>query len=375
MKKRYYYISEYTNDYSTHTSSLAQNTKVEYIISCFNQLGLHLHIISTAINKKRGFHFSKNIKSNNYDIHYVSSLTFDNAFLKRLAKVYIKIQLFLFALCRRKNDVVIIYHDVQYLFLLNFFKEKRKFNIIYEVEEIYSHAWEQSIEKTNYEINSIKYADAYIFVTEGLNEFVNIDKKPYIVAAGSYTSIPKTREKNNDGLIHCVYAGTFDKTKGGAYSAIASSRYLNNKYMLHILGFGTEKQTINIKKQIAEANEKTNCVVVYEGCLSGKDYYSFLQSCHIGLSTQNPNKIFNKTSFPSKITVYLANGLNVVSIYTDEIASFKGANEIEFYQNDSPQELANAIINSSKKLKDGRTVIDNLNKHFVADLKCLLEIM
>lgn len=139
------------------------------------------------------------------------------------------------------------------------------------------------------------------------------------------------------------------------------------------MGFGTENQIKSILQQIELINVNNDCIVTYEGCLSGNDYILFLQSCHIGLNTQNPNRVFNISSFPSKIPVYLANGLNVVSVYTDEISSFKGSNEIDFYYNDSPQDIANAIIKSSKNLKDGRNVIAKLNELFIDEFKSFLD--
>ncbi len=61
---------------------------------------------------------------------------------------------------------------------------------------------------------------------------------------------------------------------------------------------------------------KTKCKITYDGAFYVKKYYEFLQKCHIGLSTQNPYEPFNNSSFPSKVLVYMANGLRVVSVYS-----------------------------------------------------------
>lgn len=368
----YYYVAGYIDNYDDYIVSPAQNTKVDYILSCFKQMGKYLHVFSTALGKKPGLTWFRKIKTDNYDVSFISSFSYKTKIGRKLLKLYIRLQLLVFFSKRNKDDVVIIYHDIYLLYFLNKYKKKRKFKIIYEVEEIYSHAWNQTSKKIEYEVSSLRYADGYVFVTESLNKYINKDNKPYVVASGSYTSIPKINKKFDDGLFHCVYAGTFDTTKAGVTFAIAAAKYLNKDYKMHILGFGTNKQIEHVKQLIKQNNNDSKCIISYDGCLNGDDYNSLLQSCHIGLSTQDPNALFNKSSFSSKIMVYLANGLNVVSIYTDEIASFRGADAIDFYYNNQPQDIANAIIKSSKKLIDGRKIIDDLNASFIEDFKKLL---
>ena len=47
--------------------------------------------------------------------------------------------------------------------------------------------------------------------------------------------------------------------------------------MIHILGFGTDRDTENLKSIIDETNLKTNATVTYDGLLSGNEYIRFLQ--------------------------------------------------------------------------------------------------
>jgi glycosyltransferase involved in cell wall biosynthesis len=141
----------------------------------------------------------------------------------------------------------------------------------------------------------------------------NKENKPYAVIAGAYKSQPRYEAYPDDGKIHLVYAGTFNPIKGGVFKAIDMAAELDENYHLHILGNAEEALFKAVVKHMIQTGAKTGCEITYDGCLQGEEYSKFLQKCHIGLSTQNENLPFSKTSFPSKILVYLANGLKVVS--------------------------------------------------------------
>lgn len=373
MKTRYYYLANYGGPYLNLNISPAGNTKMEYIISCFKKMGRYLRVVSTAETKNKGICLPKAIRNDDFQIKFFLSFLSGNYFLNRLAKMLNRMQVYIFLLTRKKDDVVLVYHNMPYLRLINKIQLHRSFKMIYEVEEIYSYVSNKSKEEAEFEIESLKKADGYIFVTKGLNDIVNKSNKPYVVASGSYKTNDILAHKYNDGFVHCVYAGTLDPRKGGATATVAAAEFLPGNYKVHILGFGTDEQISYLNEMIKEVSAKTKCVVSYDGCLAGEEYLSFLQQCHIGLSTQKPDAEFNATSFPSKIMVYLSNGLNVVSIYTDVIASFSGSEFIDFYYEDVPKEIAKAIIRSSETIKDGREIVNNLDKIFVKELTIFLE--
>ena len=98
--------------------------------------------------------------------------------------------------------------------------------------------------------------------------------------------------------------------------------------------------------------------------LSGEDYIRFIQSCDIGLSTQNPDAAFNATSFPSKILSYMANGLRVVSIRIPAIERSAVGNEVMFYNEQTPEvELGG---------RDSKAVIEQLDLKFKEELARLI---
>lgn len=174
-------------------------------------------------------------------------------------------------------------------------------------------------------------------------------------------------------MIHCVYAGTLDSRKGGAAAAVAAAEYLPSNYHVHILGFGSEKEKNGMRDSVAEIALKTKARVSYDGLLSGERYIRFIQSCDIGLSTQDPSAAFNTTSFPSKILSYMANGLRVVSIRIPAVEKSNVGNMLYYYDKQTPIEIAKAIL--SVNVQDGydsRETIMELDKKFQKEIKKLL---
>ena len=105
-----------------------------------------------------------------------------------------------------------------------------------------------------------------------------------------------------------------------------------------------------------------------------EDYIRFIQSCDIGLSTQNPKAAFNSTSFPSKILSYMANGLRVVSIRIPAIETSAVGKYMYYYEEQQPKEIAKAIM--SVNMNDdynGRKIISNLDTEFYKNIAKLLE--
>ena len=217
-----------------------------------------------------------------------------------------------------------------------------------------------------------------IFPTELLNEKINTQKKPYAIIHGTYQVEPDRKcnifQDELQKKIHCVYAGTFDPRKGGAIAAAAAAEFLPENYHIHILGFGNDEEKKKMQDLIAKLASKTVCGISYDGLLSGEDYIRFIQSCDIGLSTQNPDAAFNATSFPSKILSYMANGLRVVSIRIPAIEGSAIGEHMYYYDRQTPEEIAKAILSVDMSDKtDPRTIIADLDVDFQKQLGRILE--
>jgi glycosyltransferase involved in cell wall biosynthesis len=206
-----------------------------------------------------------------------------------------------------------------------------------------------------------------------LDEKINERHKPSVIVHGVYSVENKTFNPFNDGRIHVVYAGTFDPNKGGARASILSSKYLSEKFHLHILGFGNHSQLQMVNDLINQVQSQTDCVITNDGLLKGSEFTAFLQKCQIGLSTQDPNAIFNDTSFPSKILTYLANGLKVVSADMNVVRTSQVVDGLFFYSRQEPELIANAIIDASKARNiDISDLMRKLDKQFYSNLYKLL---
>jgi len=109
------------------------------------------------------------------------------------------------------------------------------------------------------------------------------------------------------------------------------------------------------------------------GFKSGKDFNAYIQACHIGLSTQQADAKFNGTSFPSKVLMYMSNGLRVVSVRIPAVETSAVGDSIFYYDKQDGEEIANVI--RSVNLDDGynsRKQLADLHNRFVKQLAKLL---
>lgn len=278
--------------------------------------------------------------------------------------------------CVKNGCKIIIYHSLGMYDIIKYLK-KHKISYILEVEEIYSDVMtKRRIQNRKKEDFMFSAAESYIFSTELLNKEINTQNKPYLVCNGTYKveeSLIEEKIFEDKEKIHCVYAGTLDPRKGGA-AAAAAGEFLSDKYHMHILGFGSEEEVQNMKELTEEVNNKSEATVTYDGLLKGDDYLQFIQSCDIGLSTQDPNADFNATSFPSKILSYMSNGLRVVSIRIPAIETSKVGDYLYFYNSQEPQQIAEAIMKIDINCgQDCKEKISQLNDKFINALKVFLE--
>ena len=211
---------------------------------------------------------------------------------------------------------------------------------------------------------------------------INTEKKPEVVIHGTYKVEPERKcnifkdnlQQENHDMIHVVYAGTLDPRKGGAIAAAAAAEFLPEGYHIHILGFGSQSDIKNMQDRVAEISSRTKAKVSYDGLLSGEDYIRFIQSCDIGLSTQNPDAAFNATSFPSKILSYMANGLRVVSIRIPAIEQSAVGDILYYYDEQMPEEIAKAILAvDMNSTYDSRMHIQELDRDFCTQIGVLIK--
>ena len=384
MKKICYlgYYDTEENRRENRSYVLAATNKMTYICSALNRAGWSVEIVSASGTKTQtGCPGGTAVIRDGTTLRRFPAMGSGNVVKRVLGRSILRARLFWY-LCRntKRGDPVLVYHSLGYVGMLRVFKKIKGIRLILEVEEIYGDVTGRDKDRRR-EMKLFQDADAYIFPTELLEDSVNQAGKPSVVIYGTY-QVEKDRGRNvfaeefcedAAGTIHCVYAGTLDPRKGGAMAAAAAAEYLPENYHIHILGFGSEKDMQSMKNVICETAKKSKAKVTYDGLLSGEEYIRFLQSCEIGLSTQNPDAAFNATSFPSKILSYLANGLRVVSIRIPAVERSAVGGQLYYYDEQTPQKIAEAVMSvDASSSYDSRSFIHMLSEQFEEKIKKLL---
>lgn len=365
------YLGYFDNEENKRNVSPAGSTMMNYIIDSLERISINFTVVSPAqansnINRKEMITGNKRlIFLKSYFSSFLLLRILNN--FRRKIDLYTELNKLL-----QDGDTLIVYHSLAYINIVDKIRKRKKINLILQVCEVYADVLEDKKNRVK-EIKWIETADKYIFSTKKLEQILNINKKEYAICMGMYKYNDTIYDSIfNDDLIHVVYAGTFDLRKGGQ-AAVKAAEYLDEKYHLHILGFGSENQILEMKNLIKTISKKTYCKLSYDGLKTGNDYLHFIKSCHVGLSSQNPDAAFNNTSFPSKILSYMSNGLRVVSIKIPVIENSQVGKYLTYYQKQTPEEIANAImsvdINDDYNAKD---IIEELDNSFLIQLEKLL---
>lgn len=375
--KKIFYMAYYnsTNSSERRNAVLSSVNKMNYICEAIENNGYNTEIVSASGATEKKFCKSKKVKlTDKTTLKLFSSLPRLNRIVSVIDRVILKTKLFLYMIKNtNKDSIVMVYHSLGYMSLVKRLKKLKGFKLIIEAEEIYGDViGDEKTSQKEYEF--FKIADAFIFPTELLSEKVNTEKKPEVIIYGTYHIEKELSKLFSDGKIHCVYAGTLDPRKGGAIASAESALFLNENYHIHILGFGNEKEKAETLNTIDSISKKSKAKITYDGLLSGEEYIKFIQSCDIGLSTQNPNGKYNDTSFPSKILSYMANGLRVVSVRIPVVEESGIGKCVYYYDEQTPENIAKAIksIDFSEEY-DSRKTIGVLDKAFICNLKTMLK--
>jgi len=354
-------------------------TKIDYIAHSIVSAGKSVEIISASISLDKTYKASVKKLDEGIDVFFLHAFKRSkNAMVNKVSTFCYYLSLMVHLLLNiEASDILMVYHSAALIPIVSLVKKLKKCKLILEVEESYGVASNNSrLEKR--EFKYFKCADAYLFPTEILNHKVNIENKPFIICHGTYQVEPVLNDlfRIEDHIIHCVYAGTFDRLKGGVYAAIEAASLLPKGYCLHILGFGSDYEIEEVQTKISYFDSVSDSKISYEGCLTGEAYIRFLQRCDIGLSTQNPNAAYNDTSFPSKILSYMANGLRVVTVKIPVVETSSVGRYLSYYEKQTPQDIANAILSVNVGDKyNSRKIVHELDESFVSELsKFLCEV-
>lgn len=270
------------------------------------------------------------------------------------------------------EDTVVAYHALTIAGILLRAKAARGFRLVMELEEFYQDV-APCTRRQRKEENAIALAaEGYLLAARTLAEKIPAGR-PYVVVNGNYTLPEQTAPVALDGRIHCLYSGSFEIAKQGARIAIEAAEFLPENYCVHICGFGSSEQVEAVRQKIAQVQPRTRCEIRYEGFLTDDQYQELLARCQIGLSTLAPGEKFSELCFPSKILVYLSHGLNVVSSKTQAVQQSDIGDLVTYYQSQTPQEVAKAILQVERGCADPRQRLRTLDEKAGQEIRQLME--
>lgn len=150
----------------------------------------------------------------------------------------------------------------------------------------------------------LKSYDAYIPLTESINNAVNLKRKPYTVVEGFADSKDiSVSDKHNRYLMYA--GGVYEKY--GLQNLVKAFMRINRKDVdLFIFGDGSYVEEI-------EKLHKSNSRLKYMGCLPPEKVVQYEKEALLLVNPRPTGEEFAKYSFPSKTMEYMLSGTPVVS--------------------------------------------------------------
>lgn len=371
MKKEVKYIGFYDvlrDGKQYRVYSLAAAKKMDYICQELSLLGYKIRIVSPSYVTVEG---NKKVKKQSLKIDDSCFLELPSSCeakskIKRIIRVLqSRVWLFTYLLKNtERNEKILVYHNYNLALPVILAQKIKGFNIVLEVEEIYSKVWKLTRLQTWKEKLLLKYADEDSLVVSDvlLDE---LELKEPAISYGSYMVCDEPHIKINDGITRLVLTGSVDKERGNGFLAVDAMRHLPSNYKLFISGSVAAKDKDEFWGLIKKVNEELGReACVYLGLLDDEAYNKLLLSSDIALNPQKDGE-FGKYVFPSKILTYLGYGLPVVSTRGESIVKSKLANLITFADGYDGSSIAEAIQNvESVSSKEYCSCLENLKLSF-----------
>jgi len=200
-----------------------------------------------------------------------------------------------------KYDKLIIYHSKGFYFyfpVFIFFKSK----IIIQVNEIYSNVSGNRL-ALYLENKYIRFFQKLIVTNINLKQKWFSDKD--VLLRGGYFRFPMINSFEKNEKQSYIYTGSVDDYKMGnlgiLLNLIESIPTYINLYLCLLI---SDVDFLRIQNSV----DKKENIFLFRN-VRDADLNKLFSNCNYGLVLQNPDKPFNLTSFPSKIFLYINNGL------------------------------------------------------------------
>jgi glycosyltransferase involved in cell wall biosynthesis len=361
--------------------SLAADAKIEYLAERLSEKNI-VKVISIANFKQKlnGSQKRFTIVRNNVEYIYFSSYGANTLFTKILRKIKKIVSLVHYIFFEiNKDDVIIIYHSLNDMYIVRLLTKLKRVKVILQVEEIYSLAYIDYKKKYNSEIKHISSFKNHFFINSYVRNILKISgiNIIYYGAYKKYDMIKSFNHKSNQ-IIKIVYAGVIEKTRNAAFIAANTAKYLPSNYELHIAGFGSKADINELKALIKNINTALSAKIIYDGAISGEKFHHYLASHDIGINChtyEHENLLSSQVTFPSKIVSYLSHGLKVVTNRIDVITESPFNELVEYYDGFSDEEIARTIKKisiSDKKTTEIFNSLDYIEKDFISNLNQMM---
>lgn len=352
-------------------------SKIDYVTSSLKEIGRKVTIVSVAPSVKGKFNgYEKTVDDKESHIYFKSNHT-NNALIDKFNFILQNLRILAFLIKNAiRSDTVIVYHSLYNRFWLKLYNKFFAHNLILQIEDVFSALSEKNRKFANTEWRLFRSMKKCICVNDILREDL-FDVGRTMLSYGSYNT-PPIFEKENYEKCRLVYAGVIEQERKAAFLAVEAMKYLSDKYELHILGFGNDNDISALSDVIENINSSKKCECVqFHGRMQGEEYFKFLQSCDIALSTHaydETSMLSADYTFPSKIIVYLSNNLKVVAQRLKVLEKSEVAQFLSFYDRPEPELIADAI-ESTNVSDDFNSIglIVQLDKHFKEELSKMLE--
>lgn len=240
-----------------------------------------------------------------------------------------------------------------------------------QIEDVYSALSPEGKSFEDKEWKFFETANGYLCVNSLIKEKI-YNPAPKIISHGRYVVSDILENKKNDKC-RLVYAGVIEQVRNGAFLATQAMCDLSDRYELVVLGFGEEKDINDLKTLINKINaEKGWDCVKYLGYMAGEEYLRELQKCSIAFSTHKYDETNMKSAdytFPSKLLVYMGNGLRIVAQDLKCLRTSKIDEYITYYKSPTPKSVAEAVMEIDiNKDYDCRMNIQQLDKQFCENI-------
>ncbi|MCK2156176.1 glycosyltransferase [Exiguobacterium sp. 17-1] len=207
--------------------------------------------------------------------------------------------------------------------------------------------------------------DGYILFSRQMNEVLNVKNNPFIVIEGIYNnnlknvellSMPKSKSKV------IVHAGTLNREVGIQKILDVFKQMKDSNYALWFFGKGDMDSSIH-------SASKLDSRIKHFGFIEREEVNKKILQATLLINLRNPQDIYTKYSFPSKMFEYMASGIPVFSTKLSGIPSeyYEHIYSTSNYEtNDLVKELENVLSNdlsvlNSKGSSAKKFILENKN--------------